>query len=128
METASVVDAGSPSLARCVGVQDGHFFEENHAVATSQRAGTPTINRDGLADILVVYSHIMNNDHTLRVYKSILGLLSNEDNPTPLVQLNKVVPYQHTRVFAKLEWFNPFGAVKDRVADNLIRDAENGVC
>jgi len=66
----------------------------------------------------------MTNDHSLRVYDSMLGLLSNEDNPTPLVRLNKVVPFEHTQVFAKLEWYNPFGAVKDRVAANLIRDAE----
>ena len=64
------------------------------------------------------------SDHQRRVYDSILGLLSSVDNPTPLVQLNRVVPFQHTRVFAKLEWYNPFGAVKDRVAANLVRDAE----
>ncbi len=62
--------------------------------------------------------------HALRVYDSIIGLLSSEENPTPLVRLNRVVPYVHTRVFAKLEWYNPFGAIKDRVAANLIHDAE----
>lgn len=66
----------------------------------------------------------MDTNHSLRVYDSILGLLCDEQNPTPLVRLNKVVPFQHTRVYAKLEWYNPFGAVKDRVAANLIRDAE----
>jgi cysteine synthase/rhodanese-related sulfurtransferase len=64
------------------------------------------------------------NDHTLRVYDSILGLLSNADNPTPLVRLRKVVPFRHTAVYAKLEWYNPFGAVKDRIAANLLDDAE----
>ena len=67
---------------------------------------------------------MLTNAHKLRVYDSILGLHSSEDNPTPLVRLNKVVPFQHTRVFAKLEWYNPFGAVKDRIAANLVRDAE----
>ncbi|MEX2287175.1 MAG: pyridoxal-phosphate dependent enzyme, partial [Planctomycetaceae bacterium] len=66
----------------------------------------------------------MANDHTRRVYDSIIGLLCNEENPTPLVRLNKVVPFQHAQVFAKLEWYNPFGAVKDRIAANMIRDAE----
>ena len=66
----------------------------------------------------------MSDDHTLRVYDSMLGLLSSEENPTPLVRLNKVVPFKHTQVYAKLEWYNPFGAVKDRIAANLIRDAE----
>jgi cysteine synthase/rhodanese-related sulfurtransferase len=54
----------------------------------------------------------------------MLGLLCDEDNPTPLVRLHRVSPYRHTTVYAKLEWYNPFGAVKDRVAANMIRDAE----
>jgi S-sulfo-L-cysteine synthase (O-acetyl-L-serine-dependent) len=63
-------------------------------------------------------------NHQTRVYDSILELLSNVENPTPLVRLNRVLPYRHTKVYAKLEWYNPFGAVKDRVAANLVRDAE----
>jgi cysteine synthase/rhodanese-related sulfurtransferase len=63
-------------------------------------------------------------DHSKRVYDSILDMLSNEDNPTPIVRLNRITPYKHTKVYAKLEWYNPFGAVKDRVAANLVRDAE----
>jgi cysteine synthase/rhodanese-related sulfurtransferase len=66
----------------------------------------------------------MPHDHQLRVYDSMLGLLSSEDNPTPLVRLQKVTPYKHTQVYAKLEWYNPFGAVKDRVAANMIEMAE----
>ncbi len=64
------------------------------------------------------------SDHVLRIYESMLGLLSGEDNPTPIVRLNRVTHYKHTKVYAKLEWYNPFGAVKDRVAANMIRDAE----
>jgi cysteine synthase/rhodanese-related sulfurtransferase len=64
------------------------------------------------------------SDHGLRVYDSILHMLSSVDNPTPIVRLQHVTPYKHTQVYAKLEWYNPFGAVKDRVAANLIRDAE----
>lgn len=63
-------------------------------------------------------------DHSLRVYDSILDMLSGVDNPTPIVRLRRVVPFKHTKVYAKLEWYNPFGAVKDRVAANLLRDAE----
>jgi len=66
----------------------------------------------------------MSHNHQLRVYDSMLGLLSSEDNPTPLVRLQKVNPFKHTQVFAKLEWYNPFGAVKDRVAANMIAVAE----
>ena len=64
------------------------------------------------------------DDHARRVYDSILGLLSSADNPTPLVRLNRVTPFQDTQVYAKLEWYNPFGAVKDRVAANLVADGE----
>jgi len=63
-------------------------------------------------------------DHSLRVYESILDLLPHAENPTPLVRLRHAVPFQHAVVYAKLEWYNPFGAVKDRVAANMIRDAE----
>ena len=63
-------------------------------------------------------------NHQTRVYDSILELLSSVENPTPLVRLRRVVPFQHAKVYAKLEWYNPFGAVKDRVAANLVRDAE----
>ena len=64
------------------------------------------------------------NDHARRIYDSVLGLQCDADNPTPLVRLNRVIPFKHTRVYAKLEWFNPFGAVKDRVAANLLADGE----
>jgi len=63
-------------------------------------------------------------DHGRRVYESVIEMLSSEDNPTPLVRLNATVPFEQARVYAKLEWYNPFGAVKDRVAANMINDAE----
>ena len=63
-------------------------------------------------------------NHQTRVYENILEMLSNEHNPTPLLKLNQTVPFQQTKVYAKLEWYNPFGSVKDRVAANMIHDAE----
>jgi cysteine synthase/rhodanese-related sulfurtransferase len=63
-------------------------------------------------------------NHKDRVYDSILELLSNVENPTPIVRLHRTVPYRHAQIYAKLEWYNPFGSVKDRVAANLVRDAE----
>lgn len=63
-------------------------------------------------------------NHTTRVYDNMLELLSNADNPTPIVRLNRVTPFKHAQVYVKLEWYNPFGAVKDRVAFSLVRDAE----
>jgi cysteine synthase len=35
---------------------------------------------------------------------------------TPVVQLNRVVPKGACRVFVKLEYFNPTGSYKDRMA------------
>ncbi len=66
----------------------------------------------------------MVNHTLLRTYESMLDLTSSVDNPTPIVRLRKVTPYKHTKVYAKLEWYNPFGSVKDRVALSLIQDAE----
>lgn len=60
-----------------------------------------------------------------RVYDSMLDLLPDVDNPTPLVRLDRISPFQHTAVYAKLEWYNPFGSVKDRIASNLIHAAES---
>ena len=65
------------------------------------------------------------SDTSRRVYDSILGLLSNVDNPTPMVRLSRLVPFQHTEVYAKLEWYNPFGAVKDRVAWYMVVESED---
>lgn len=64
-------------------------------------------------------------EDTLRIYDSIFGLLPDVDNPTPLVRLNYVPGYTHTEVFAKLEWYNPFGSVKDRIASRMLSEAES---
>lgn len=64
-------------------------------------------------------------DNSSRTYESILELLPSVDNPTPLVRLRHIGGFEHARVYAKLEWYNPFGSVKDRVAANLVRDARD---
>jgi cysteine synthase A len=43
---------------------------------------------------------------------------------TPVVQLRKVVPEGAADVFVKLEWFNPTGSYKDRMALAMITEAE----
>ena len=43
---------------------------------------------------------------------------------TPLIKLNRVVPENSANVFAKLEFFNPGGSVKDRIALAMVEDAE----
>ena len=51
------------------------------------------------------------------------GLLHSIGN-TPLVEIRNLVRSDRVRIFAKLEWFNPGGSVKDRPAYNMIRTAE----
>lgn len=56
------------------------------------------------------------------IYKGTLGLIGN----TPLVEvtnLEKALGLE-ARVLVKLEYFNPAGSVKDRVAKAMIEDAE----
>jgi len=43
---------------------------------------------------------------------------------TPVVKLAKVVPEGSADVFVKLEWFNPTGSYKDRMALAIIEEAE----
>ena len=56
------------------------------------------------------------------IYKGTLGLIGN----TPLVEVVNIEKDQElsATVLAKLEYFNPAGSVKDRVAKAMIEDAE----
>lgn len=63
-------------------------------------------------------------DHDARVYDDILQTLPGEANPTPLVRVRAPDLADGFRLYAKLEWMNPFGSVKDRAAAALIRDLE----
>jgi cysteine synthase len=62
-------------------------------------------------------------NHQTRVYENIFEMLPNEENPSPLVRLNKLVP-AGSELWAKLEWYNPFGSVKDRPAWGMLRELE----
>ena len=42
---------------------------------------------------------------------------------TPVVELRRIAPNPAIRLFAKLEWANPTGSVKDRIANAMISDA-----
>lgn len=58
----------------------------------------------------------------MSVYKSALELVGN----TPLVEANNFVKENDlkAKVLVKLEYFNPAGSVKDRIAKAIIEDAE----
>lgn len=43
---------------------------------------------------------------------------------TPVVKLNNLVPPGHADVYVKLEYFNPTGSYKDRMAKTMIEEAE----
>ena len=53
-------------------------------------------------------------------YQNILELIGN----TPLVRLHRLNPNPRVTVCVKLEYFNPGGSIKDRVAWAMLRDAE----
>lgn len=56
----------------------------------------------------------------LRVYDNILGAIGK----TPLVRLNKLGKGLRVPIYAKLEYLNPGGSIKDRVGITIIDDAE----
>ena len=56
----------------------------------------------------------------LRVADDITQLVGN----TPLLKLRRIVPAGSADVFAKLEYLNPGGSIKDRAALGIIRKAE----
>ncbi|EGP4809970.1 cysteine synthase A [Enterococcus faecium] len=55
------------------------------------------------------------------IYNSVTELIGK----TPIVKLNKLVPEDSADVFVKLEFFNPGGSVKDRIALSMIEKAEH---
>lgn len=58
----------------------------------------------------------------MAIYKSALDLVGN----TPLVEVNNFSKQNNlkAKVLVKLEYFNPAGSVKDRIAKAIIEDAE----
>lgn len=53
------------------------------------------------------------------INEGILGIVGN----TPLINLKRVFPDAHFRLFSKLEMFNPGGSIKDRPALNMLKNA-----
>ena len=57
---------------------------------------------------------------TLRVYDDILQTIGK----TPLVRLSRIGKSLPCPLYAKIEFFNPGGSVKDRIGVNMIEEAE----
>ncbi|WP_311407407.1 cysteine synthase A [Liquorilactobacillus uvarum] len=55
-----------------------------------------------------------------KLFNSVADLIGN----TPIVKLNHIVPSDSADVYVKLEFFNPAGSVKDRIALAMIEAAE----
>ncbi|MBU2668819.1 cystathionine beta-synthase [Actinoplanes bogorensis] len=56
----------------------------------------------------------------MRYYDNVVDIIGD----TPLVKLNKVTEGIQATVLAKVEYFNPGGSVKDRIALRMVLDAE----
>jgi cystathionine beta-synthase len=56
----------------------------------------------------------------VRYYDNVVDIIGN----TPLVKLNSVTAGISATVLAKVEYFNPGGSVKDRIALRMVQDAE----
>lgn len=56
----------------------------------------------------------------MKVVNSVLELIGN----TPMVRLNRIAREVEASIFAKLEFLNPSGSIKDRIALKMIAEAE----
>jgi cysteine synthase A len=56
----------------------------------------------------------------MKIYPSVQATIGT----TPMVQLNRIAPDLKADLLAKLEFFNPLGSVKDRIAQYMIAEAE----
>jgi len=54
------------------------------------------------------------------VYENVLEMIGN----TPMVKINKIMEKPRVKIYAKLEGQNPGGSIKDRIALNMLNQAE----
>ncbi len=65
----------------------------------------------------------LRTDVSRRRFEHVTDMLPRPSNPSPLVRVHQIGPPQ-AAVYLKLEWMNPFGSIKDRTADYLLRGLE----
>ncbi|MDP2931910.1 MAG: pyridoxal-phosphate dependent enzyme [Chloroflexota bacterium] len=63
-------------------------------------------------------------DHARRVYSDITQLIASPENPTPLVRLNRINRSRDFVIYLKLERYNPFGSIKDRIASEMLKSLD----
>jgi len=62
---------------------------------------------------------------TNRVYESIIDLIASPESPTPMVRISqRVNPSGDFSIYLKLERYNPFGSIKDRIALSMLKGIE----
>ncbi len=62
----------------------------------------------------------LGSNTALRRYDDIRELIGSPETPTPLVRIGRVTQDTRLDLYLKLEWFNPFGSIKDRTAKYLL--------
>jgi len=73
-------------------------------------------NTDSFPEVRETYLEQRIRDHS-----SVLGNIGN----TPLLRIRNIaVPNDYVQIYAKAEWFNPGGSIKDRPALNMLLEAE----
>lgn len=66
----------------------------------------------------------LRSDPSVRRYEDVRELIGSLADPTPLVRVRRVLPDLALCLYLKLEWFNPFGSIKDRTALFLLKGME----
>jgi cysteine synthase A len=87
-----------------------------------------SINQDALAFFIILigapvrHPKKMRGDKVSKIAESLIDLIGN----TPLLRLKRYGEHRGVgaQLLAKLEYFNPLGSVKDRIALSMIEDAE----
>lgn len=69
-----------------------------------------------------LHEPVLTTNRRLRRYQDIRQLIGSPSDPTPLVRLRNVSDNPRFQIYVKLEWFNPFGSIKDRTAQFLLED------
>ena len=72
-----------------------------------------------------VFSEQTTPEKAQRVYTSMMDIIANKSNPTPLLLLNSTInPNKNFHIYVKLEYLNPFGSIKDRIALYMLKHGE----
>jgi cysteine synthase B len=66
----------------------------------------------------------LGSDPEKRRFNDVRELIASPRNPTPVVALGNIATQPDFPLYLKLEWFNPFGSIKDRTAYYLLKGME----